>query len=108
MSKRIELAWLFESDLKWLTEMKKRLDPISSPPWVKIDSDSKADYLSHVVNEHALIRIYDYGKAFVATVSVDAGARDAQALVETSKQRLLTELLPALGARAVHETTPPE
>ena len=107
-TKTVRVAWLFKSDLKWLTDLKKRLDPVTPSPWVKFDSDSRADFLATKLSPHAKVAIYDYGQAFVASVQIDAEEPDFDAQLASATQVVLSTILPAIGARDVKETAPPE
>jgi hypothetical protein len=103
------VAWNFRTDLTWLGPLKQRLDAISRAPWTEFDSDSKQDSIGSKITDHAWLRIYMYGKGyFVANLTVQAPPDELERELELGKQRVFSELLPAVGARDVGETTPVE
>lgn len=106
---RETLAWHFSSALVWRKDLKARLDPISSSPWLLRDSDRQPDSITNKITEHAWLQIFDYAKGyFVANLTVEADdGRFAQQL-EQAKRHVFDELLPALGAYDVGESEPVE
>lgn len=107
MSKDAATAWVFETDLPCLEDVKTKLDAVSPRPWTKRDSDSRPDSISHAVTEHAVARIHECGKGvFVASVELRSANADRDRELEAARARLFADVLPVIGARAVEETKP--
>ncbi|HEY8076990.1 MAG TPA: hypothetical protein VIF62_22840 [Labilithrix sp.] len=85
--------------------MKKLFDAITPRPWTFHDSDSRDDFMATSLTPHANLSIVSYGKSAVATLRVEAAAADVERELETAAQRVLSEVLPALGARDVEDAT---
>ena len=104
-----KLAWRFPTNLVWREDIKKILDRISAQPWRLFDSDRRDDFISGQVTPHASLTIILYRGACSATLYVDdPGGAVVEQHLDEAKQRVLSEILPALGARDVREIEPPK
>jgi hypothetical protein len=102
------LAWFFTTTVMGREEIKKVLEALTATPWELYDSDTRPDFVSGWISPVASLALVSHGKNCVATLSVLVGDGDVDRRIEDAKQRVLAEILPALGASNIKETAPSE
>ena len=106
MTKTLELySFTFVTDLS-LAEILQCLRAQGVWEWIERDSDRWGDYISTSGLQDAIVKVFDGepnpGK-FTANVKFESDASDAAYRRKAIRETLLTETLPAIGARAVTE-----
>ena len=100
------VSWRFKTDDDFFGSMKKKLEPATKRYWVAYSTERryKDDWLGANIGDNADLRFYDHYKgildAVLKVVSED-GEHDER--VAAARQKVLTEILPIVGAREVEE-----
>jgi hypothetical protein len=103
------LAWKFTSDARMLYGLEKLLKAATPFKWAQYSTDrnDRDDWVGARIADHAALKFYDeYKHIFTAELLVESEESVHAQDVEAAKQRVLSEILPAVGAREIQETKP--
>ncbi|MBL9007214.1 MAG: hypothetical protein JNJ46_23355 [Myxococcales bacterium] len=98
------LSWRFKTDNHHFVRLRKLLEPATRHSWVHYSTDrnDRVDWLGAGIGEKAALRFYlDYKGIFDAVLKVTSEDAEYDECVAADRQRVLTEILPIVGAREV-------
>jgi hypothetical protein len=104
-----KLAWRFATDVLYFVHMAKRLNAATPYKWVQYSAEHRYrdDWLGSKITDNATLKFYESHKGiFSAELTVESPADAHADDVPLARQRVLTEILPLLGARDIQETKP--
>jgi hypothetical protein len=100
------LTWRFKTDNYYFGDLKKLLEPATKCPWVYYSTERryKDDWLSADIGDKARLRFYLHYKGILdAVLRVESEDAEHDKCVANARHRVLTEILPIVGAREVEE-----
>ena len=100
------VSWRFKIEDDYFGSMKKLLEPATKCSWVHYSTDRplKPDWLSADIGGQARLRFYEHYKGILdAVLTVTSEDAEHDERVAAARHRVLTEILPVVGAREVEE-----
>jgi hypothetical protein len=100
------LSWRFKTEHYNFGRMEKQLDPARKRSWVYYSTERRFedDWLGADIGDKAELRFYlHYKGIFDAVLKVASEDAEHDKCVANARHRVLTEILPIVGAREVEE-----
>lgn len=100
------VSWRFKIDDDYFGSMKKLLDAATRRSWFYYSTERplQPDWLGEDISDNAELRFYEHYKGIMdAVLKVVSEDAEHDERVAAARQKVLTEILPIVGAREVEE-----
>ncbi|MBL9007213.1 MAG: hypothetical protein JNJ46_23350 [Myxococcales bacterium] len=100
------ISWRFKTDDDFFGSMKKKLEPATKLHWVDYGTEKryKDDWLGADIGDKARLYFYLHYKGILdAVLKVASEDTEHDACIAAARHKVLTEILPIVGAREVEE-----
>ena len=100
------VSWRFKIDDDYFGSMKKLLEPATKCSWVHYSTERryKSDWLGADIGGQARLRFYEHYMGILdAVLEIVSEEAEHDERVVAARHRVLTEILPVVGAREVEE-----